>query len=224
MKNRLGTLLAAILLIAGSAWAQDNPANSPQYSGFLSDYSKLQPVADREGVWLSLNKTADYSGYKKIMFDPIEVYVTPNPDYKGVQPEVLKRMTDAFYASFLATLTPDYQIVHEEGPDVLRVRTAITGVQLAKPPLKPTDFIPLKAVYNLGKSMAGDAPMVAEMTAEMEVLDPDGNRLAAAVANRKGSKTLKQGDQVTWDDLQSITDYWAAGFRQRLDQLRDVSH
>jgi hypothetical protein len=224
MKNRLATMLVTVLVIAASAWAQDTPTGSPLHSGFLSDYSKLQPAPDREGIWLFVNKTADYSGYKKIMFDPIEVYLTPNPDYKGVQPDVLKRMTDGFYASFLSALTPDYQIVHEAGPDVLRIRAAITGVQLGKPPLEPTDFIPLKAVYNLGKSMAGDAPMVAEMTAEMEVLDPNGKRLAAAVANRKGSKTLKQGDQVTWDDLQSITDYWAKGFRQRLDQLRDVDH
>jgi hypothetical protein len=224
MKNSLKTVLVSLLLIASSAWAQDNPTGTPQYSGFLSDYSKLQPAADREGIWLFINKIADYSGYKKIMFDPIEVYLAPNPDYKGVQPDVLKRMTDGFYASFLGTLTPDYQIVHEEGPDVLRIRAAITGVQLVKPPLKPTDFIPVKAVFNLGRAMAGDAPMVAEMTAEMEILDPNGNLLAAAVANRKGSKTLKQGDQVTWDDLQSVTDYWATGFRQRLDQLRDVDH
>jgi Protein of unknown function (DUF3313) len=224
MKNKLATVFVTMLLIAGSAWAQDSQEGAPQFSGFLSDYSKLQPATDREGIWLSLNKTADYSGYKKIMFDPIEIYVTPNPDYKGVQPDVLKRMTDGFYASFLATLTPDYQIVHEGGPDVLRVRAAITGVQLVKPPLKPTDFIPVKAVFNLGQSATGNAPIVAEMTAEMEILDPDGKRLAAAVANRKGSKTLKQGDQVTWEDLQSITDYWAKGFRQRLDQLRDVPH
>jgi hypothetical protein len=224
MKNWLATMLVTMLFIAASAWSQDNPTGSPQHSGFLSDYSKLQPAADREGIWLFVNKTADYSGYKKIMFDPIEVYLTPNPDYKGVQPDVLKRMTDGFYASFLSALTPDYQIVHEAGPDVLLIRAAITGVQLAKPPLEPTDFIPVKAVYNLGKSLAGNAQMVAEMTAEMEVLDPNGKRLAAAVANRKGSKTLKQGDQVTWADLQAITDYWAKGFRQRLDQLRDVDH
>lgn len=223
MKNRLRTSLAIFLVVAASAWGQENSSGSPPHSGFLSDYSKLEPAADREGVWLYLNKTADYSEYKKIMFDPIEVYLVPNPDYNGVQPGVLKRMTDGFYGSFLGALTPDYQIVHEEGPDVLRVRAAITGVQLAKSPLKPTDFIPIKAVYNLGRDVAGDAPMVAEMTAEMEVLDPDGNRLATAIANRKGNKTLKQGDQVTWEDLQSITDYWAAGFRQRLDQLRDVS-
>jgi hypothetical protein len=223
MKNSFKTLLVAFLLIAASAWGQDNPAGSPQYSGFLSDYSKLKLAADREGVLLYVNKAADYSGYTKIMFDPIQVYLTPNPEYTGAQPEVLKRMTDSFYASFLATLTPDYQIVHDEGPDVLRVRAAITGVQLGKPSLTATDFIPIKAIYNLGRDVTGNAPMVAEMSAEMEVLDSNGKRLVAAVASRKGDKTLKQGDQVTWDDLQSITDYWAKGFRQRLDNLRDVT-
>ena len=61
------------------------------------------------------------------------------------------------------------------------------------------------------------------MTGEMEVLDPDGKRLVAAVATRKGDETLKQGDQVKWDDLQAITDYWAKGFRQRLDEVRGVT-
>lgn len=223
MKSSLKALLVAFLLIAASAWAQDNPAVNSQYSGFLSDYSQLKPASDREGVLLYINKTADYSGYTKIMFDPIQVYLTPNPEYTGAQPEVLKRMTDAFYSSFLATLTPDYQMVHEQGPDVLRVRAVITGVQLGKPSLTATDFIPIKAIYNLGRDVAGSAPMVAEMTAEIEALDPDGKRLVAAVASRKGNKTLKQGDQVTWDDLESITDYWAKGFRQRLDDLRDVT-
>jgi hypothetical protein len=54
----------------------------------------------------------------------------------------------------------------------------------------------------------------------MEVLDPDGKRVAAATATRKGEKHLTQGDQITWNDLQSINEYWAKGFRQRLDELR----
>lgn len=219
MIRYLGALLLALTLLTPTAWADDVPA----YSGFLSDYSGLQPAKDREGIWLYLNKTADYSTYTKLMFDPIQVVLTPNPEYSGAQPEVLDRMADSFYQSFLGVLTPDYTMTHHPGPDVLRVRVAITGVQLGRPPLKATDFIPIKAVYNLGRNVTGTAPKVADMTAEIEVLDPDGKRLAAAVATRKGSKTLKQGDQVTWDDLQAITDYWAQGFRQRIDQLRDVT-
>jgi len=219
MKRQLGGFILAFMLVTGSAWA-DDAANKPQFSGFLSDYSKLQPAEDREGVWNSINKTADYSGYSKIMFAPVEVYLVPNPDYKGLQPDVLKQMTDNFQDSFTRALSPAYQIVNEPGPDVLTVRAAITGVQLVSPSLKATDLIPLKALFNLGRSATGNAPVVAELTGEMEVLDANGNRVAAAVATRKGDKTLSQGEKVTWDDLQAITDYWAKSFRERLDQLR----
>jgi hypothetical protein len=158
------------------------------------------------------------------MFEPVQVYLTPNPDYKGVQPDALKRMTDGFLDSFRGALTPSYQLVHEAGPDVLRVRTAITGVQMTNPALGVTDFIPVKALFNLGRKATGEAPMVVEMSAEMEVLDADGNTLILAAASRKGEKTLKQDDKITWDEMSAITDYWAKGFRSRLDQLRDVAN
>jgi len=220
MKGHLGKFILVLMLVVGSAWAEDEAANKPKFSGFLSDYSKLQPAKDREGVWNSIDKTADFSGYTKIMFTPVEVYLIPNPDYKGLQPDVLKQMTDNFLDSFKRALTPAYQIVSEPGPDVLTVRAAITGVQLVSPSLSATDLIPLKALFNLGRAATGNAPVVAEMSGEMEVLDADGNRVAAAVATRKGDKTLAQDEQVKWDDLQAITDYWAKHFRERLDQLR----
>jgi hypothetical protein len=58
------------------------------------------------------------------------------------------------------------------------------------------------------------------MTAEMEVLDANGKRVAAATATRKGDEKLEQGNKVTWNDLNAISDYWAKNFRQRLDELR----
>lgn len=222
MKTALKIALLTLALAVGPASAQDKAAPKPQYSGFLTDYSKLQPAADREGVQLFLDRSRDYKAYTKVMFDPVEVYLTPNPDYKGLQPDALKRMTDVFLTSFKKALGSDYQVVDAVGPGVLRVRAAITGVQAAKPALGATDFIPIKAIFNLGRAAAGASPQVAEMTAEFEVLDEKGVRLAAAVATRKGDKTLPQRDQVTWKDLEPITNYWAAGFKQRLDEVRGV--
>jgi hypothetical protein len=219
MKIYAKAMVFAALLSVGQAWAEDKPA---QYSGFLEDYSKLVPAKDREGILIYINKTADYSGYTKIMFEPVQVFLTPNPDYKGVQPDVLKRMTDGFLDSFRRNLTPAYEIVHEPGPDVLRVKTAITGVQMVNPAMGVADVVPLKALFNLGRKATGTAPQVIEMTAEMEVFDANGQSLVQAVATRKGEKTLKQGDQITWEEMQAITDYWAKGFRQRMDQLRDI--
>ncbi|MBC7940242.1 MAG: DUF3313 domain-containing protein [Chitinophagaceae bacterium] len=207
------------MLAALAANAQTKPAES----GFLKDYSQLAAAKDREGIWMFVDKSTDYRSFTKVMFDPVEVILAPNPDYKGVQPDALKRMTDNMLASFTKALQPDYTVVASPGPDVLRVRLALTGVQPAKPPTSVTDFIPIKAVFNVARAAAGAAPTVAEMSAEMEVLDPQGKRVAAATATRKGDKTLKQGEAIQWSDLQATSDYWAKGFRQRLDEVRGIA-
>ena len=225
MNVRAAVMAVVLAFGVGSALAQSDKQGTqkPQYSGFLGDYSKLKPATDREGVMLYVNKSAKYRDYTKVMFQPVEVYITPGPDYKGVQPDVLKRMSDEFIAAFKRALSPGYEVVNAPGPGVLIVRTAITGVQPVSPGLTPIDFLPVKMVFNAGRAAAGKAPQVIELTAEMEVLDSDKNRLAAAVANRKGDKTLQQGEQITWQHLQAISDYWAKSFRQRLDELRSAT-
>jgi hypothetical protein len=172
---------------------------------------------------LYLDKSGNYRPYTKVMFEPVTIVMAPNPDYKGVPKEALARMSDNFLGSFKRALTPGYQVVNAPGPDVLRVRSAITGVQPAKPEMGVTDLLPIKAVFNVGREAAGGGPRVAEMTGEMEILDPSGKRIAAAMATRKGNKALPQGEQVSWNELQAITDYWAKGFRSRLDEVRGVT-
>jgi hypothetical protein len=213
-------IFAALLALAPAfAHAADETSKRPLHSGFLGDYSKLKAASDREGVLLYVDRSAKYRDYKKIMFRPVEVYVAPSAAYKGIQPDALKRMTDDFRMAFEKALTPGYEIVTAPGPDVLEVRTAITGFQPVSPQLTPIDFLPLKAAFNVGRAAAGKAPQVAELTAEMEVLDPSGKRIAAAVANRKGDKTLDQGAQIKWEHLHAISEYWSKSFRQRLDEL-----
>lgn len=196
------------------------PEESARFSGFLGDYSQLRPAPDRDGVMVFIDRSADYRPFGKIMFDPVQLYLTPNPEVPQIPREELARMSDGLIRSFTQALAPDYQVVAQPGPDVLRVRIAITGIQAVKPPAGVTDFLPIKALFNVGREAAGAGPRVAEMTAEMEVLEPGGKRVAAATATRKGDATLAQGGQITWNELQSINQYWARSFRQRLDELR----
>ena len=224
MRVQTSAMLLALAIAAMPALAQEKKApTEPLHSGFLTDYSKLKSASDRDGVLLYVDPGMNGRGYSKVMFRPVEIYVAPSTEYRGVQPDALKRMSDQFLGSFKRALEPGYQIVNEPGPDVLQVRSAITGFQATSPSLNPTDFLPIKAVFNAGRAAAGKAPQVAELTAEMEVLDNNNVRLAAAVATRKGDKALQQGDQITWQHLQAITEYWAKSFRQRLDELRTAS-
>jgi len=225
------SLLAALILGTSLAQAQESnaakkaeAANTPQlaYSGFLGDYSGLRPVVDHKGLLKYINPETDFKPYTKVMFDPVEVYLVPNPNYKGARPDVLKQMTDDVLQAFIRNLEPDYQVVAETGPDVLQVRMAITGLQLVRTGVTGFDFLPIKAAFNAGRAVAGRSPRHAEFSAEFEVLDAQGKRAAAAVVTRTGDKTLKQGAQLTWADVDAITDYWGKNFRHELDTLRGV--
>jgi hypothetical protein len=216
-KITTGAVIVALALLGA---CKSTPENTQ--AGFLGDYSQLQPAPDREGVMLYVDRGFDFRPYTKLMFDPVQVLVQPTPEQPEVDPAVVQRVAGQFQEALRANLTPDYQIVDQPGPDVLRVRSAITGLQAAKPPMGAIDFLPLKAAFNVTREAAGGGPRVAEMKAEIEVLDPNGKRVVAATVSRKGDEKLPQGDTITWESLQPITDYWAKNFRSRLDQLRGV--
>lgn len=227
MKHLKSIVIAGVSVVAiamaGCAGNPMTPAGTVAQvpnSGFLSDYSKLRPFEGAEGTYRYVDSNANLRPYNKILIDPVQVFVTPSQDYKGVQPDVLKRMADAFRMEFVGAMLSGYQVVEKPGPDVLRVRLAITGVQPVRPDLGVTDFIPVKAVFNVARQVSGSVPHVAEMSGEAEVLDPSGHVVGAAVATRKASKTLPQGDKITWADLQAIAATWAKSLRQQLDQAR----
>lgn len=212
-----GAIIVTLALLAG---CKSTPEQSQ--TGFLGDYSQLKPAPDREGVMLYVDQGFDFRPYTKLMFDPVQVLVTPKPDQPPVPPEVVQRIGLQFQQSLAQNLAPAYQIVDQPGPGVLRVRAAITGLEPAKPPPGAIDYLPVKALFNVGREAAGGGPRVAELKAEMEVLAPDNKRVAAATVSRRGDQRLPQGGEITWDSLPPITDYWARNFRSRLDQLRGV--
>jgi hypothetical protein len=57
----------------------------------------------------------------------------------------------------------------------------------------------------------------------MEVRGPDNKVVAEAVAKGTGDSTVKPDQNVTWQDVQGITDTWAKGLRRQLDQVRGVA-
>lgn len=224
MKTSIGTVLVVMALAGCQSSQTTQPGDvgtaQAQRSGFLGDYSQLKPAPDRDGVELYIDRSVDYTRYTKLLLDPIQVLATPAPGQPPPAPDAVARMSADFQQSLQRALAPTYQVVTAPGPDVLRVRIAITNLQTVKPPTGASDFLPIKALYNAGRAAAGTSPRLVEMTAEMEALAPDGRRVVAATATRRGDKTLPQGEQITWAELQSISDYWAGNFRTRLDEMR----
>lgn len=219
----VAAVLAAVLAVgaaASTAGAADQ-APAPQNSGFLSDYSKLQPAADNPKTRLWVDKSFDFKPYTKILLDPVEVWVSPTSEYKGASPDALKRLSDNFSASFKKALEPGYQLVDKAGPDVLHIKLAVTGINLVKPETNPANFLP---IVFIARSVSGaNSKLNVVLTGEMQVLSPDNKVVATAVALGTGDKTVEEKQQITWNELQTITDNWGKGLRRRLDETRGAA-
>ena len=104
-----------------------------QPKDFLTDYTNLKLRADTENSFIYKNPKIDTKKYKKIMVERIKVWFKEDSEYKGIDPAEIKELTDYFHKASVDALGEQYPIVREPGPDVLRLRIAITDLVPNKP-------------------------------------------------------------------------------------------
>jgi len=193
-------------------------------SGFLGNYDDFKVINPETNAKVWIKKPhKDLSllkGYKAIVFSPIEVWMDPESGYKGVDPNELKLITDYFLQQLQEKLGKNFEIVEKDGPNVMNLRIAITGVQKTRPKREVYDLIPVKLVWNVGnaayRKVAGKHLDAYQATVEMEIRDTQsGDRLVAAMDKHSVNKTTEKGED-TWAPLQKVLDYWATIISDRL--------
>jgi hypothetical protein len=212
--------LACFLMMAafGSAFAQDLRS-----SDFLSNYSNLEQSSDQYMDYTYLapgaeNKMANYSA---VMIDQPEIFVAADSKYKGIKPDDMKQLADAFRSAIAASLSTTYMIVDQPGPNVLYVRFAISDVHLKKHKKGLLGYTPIGLVAGAAKSaMTSDFTKKIDLkglTLEMEILDSNSEeQLAALLETRSG----KKDEPASWDELEAMIAVYSQRVACRLDNAR----
>lgn len=141
--------------------------------------------------------------YHKLMIDPVTVRMETEKKGRDIDPEDLAAFIEEVSATFSQSLAPDYPVVTVPGPDVLRIRTVITDIDIAKP------------AVNLVTTLVAFVPMdMGGASIEVEFLDAvTGERLAVMADRKSGSPLqLKAGF--------SKFGYAKAAFNQWADELK----
>ena len=195
-----GLLLIAVFLLGGCAAVS---MDDVEESGFLVDYSQLTPGGEDRAALTYVDPDVDFKKYDSLMFDRVSVWLSPEAENRDVDPAVFKKMSDYFLNALVKAVEDGYTVVDQPGPNVIRVRAAITDVEPSDPVAKAI------SVDNIGTGGA---------EAEIELLDSmSSERLAAAVDSRRGGKPASR---AVWEDTIDAFDYWAGRFRERLDKAR----
>ena len=202
----------------GSALAQDFVS-----SDFLSDYSQLKQSTDKymNYTYLAEGAPGKMAKYSAVMIDQPEIFVAANSKYKGMKPDDMKQLADAFRGAMAASLSTTYMIVDQPGPNVLYVRFAISNVQLKKHKKGLFSYTPVGLVRNAVRSaVITDFTKKIDLkglTIEVEILDSSSEeQLAALLETRSGEKD----EPASWVELEALVTVYSQRIACRLDNAR----
>lgn len=197
---------------------------SVEPSGFLTNTEQLQKGEGDQAQLVYFNPSADFSKYTKVLMEPVQLHAQPDSKLAQMDAEDQQALLDYFDAAVRERLQDDYQLVDTPGPDTLRLRLAVTEAHGSKPVMNTVStIVPIGLAASTLKTAATGKPLaVAEVQAEMEVLDSaTGERLAAAVDERVGRKITFRFDKFSkYAQVKDAFDYWAERIDTRLAELR----
>jgi hypothetical protein len=197
----ISIIVMSLLLFVGTARAKQ------EYSGFLVDYSQLKPGPQGGVAKVYRKEGVNFNKYSKIMMDHVVFFFKDDAQEKGIDPIDMAELSHKFHKEARAALGSAYPFVENPGPDVMRVRVAITDLELPK-----------RTPGMLKSIMTGKGPGLGEISMEFEFLDSETNqRIMAGVDHRTGTRLESLRRFATAEDAFK---FWAQRLRLRMDEAR----
>jgi Protein of unknown function (DUF3313) len=222
----------SLLLIALAAQAQDPSKQQEQLlsqqSGFLGDlYPKLQPDPKNADLLTYWKNEDALKNSPRFILDPVILYLIPEAQARGIDPEQLAKLTQSFTKAIKDQLNSGhYQIVTEPGPGVLVLRVAITNVEpnggAENAGIKGAEVAATHAVAP-GVSLLIPRVSVGKVSIEGEIVDSSSGDLVVAFLTSHSGRRYFSGLKAyeKWGDIDAAFNAWAKNFRERLDKARE---
>ena len=116
-------ILLCVALLAACAPTRQ-PRGEVTTSGFLKDYSILEPGKDDQAKLRYVNPNADFSQYQAVLVDSVTMW--SGPKLSKLDPKVKQALVDSAYTSLVTELGKSFTIAKVPGHGTLRLRAAIT--------------------------------------------------------------------------------------------------
>ena len=221
--NRSIRLAMVAVLSFALALSATACASFSKQSGFLDGYYKdLQPGPEGGVKERWLKPGVDFSKYDKVMLDGVVFYFAPDSDDKGIDPEVMKELSDAFDKELVDALKDKYPIVSDPGPDVLRIKIALTGIKQSRPVLSGvTSIVPAGIVISTTKRVSTGAWTGSGATrGEAMMIDTSSNEVIGVAVDGQSAGFTERFSK--YGSAKEAFKFWAGRMRTFLDQVHGV--
>ena len=212
--------------LTGCAYSQQAGGfGKAEPSGFLRDYSQLHAAANETEatlVYFTPDK-AKFKSYTKVWLEPVQVWRGEKSEAKDLNKDDANHISQFLSSRVDVEVRKDYTMTREAGPDVMRVRIAVTEAGKGVPVLDNiTATHPGALLMSWGKKgISGTESFVGKASIEVEVTDSQTGELLAAGVDRRGGGKYAWKPLNRWEDFEQASSYWAKKFRWRACTLRD---
>ncbi len=218
-------MLALAFALASSGCGSTKQARSVTASGFLGDYSALRKGGESAGAPLLIysNTAADCRKYKSILLDPVTLWAKADgSSFAQLEPADRTMLVNEFDKALReAAAKGGFPLAAAPGPDVMRIRAALTEAEKSNVMMKEISVV---APYASGAATVwaeakGQALFTGDAAFEVEVLDSvTGERLYAAADKRVGK--MDPRNYHSWDDVKDSIKVWGERGVKRLANCR----
>jgi Protein of unknown function (DUF3313) len=226
-KSLTGIFAAGLLAVGltGCDTTKQVSETPKDFSGFLGDYSMLEKGEKGMANYVYFDHATDWSKYTKIYIQNIDLWKSNDPDSPLGK---LSKDDQQMLVNFLHTaadnaLRKDFEIVDKAGPDTLVIHAAITDTGKSWPVLNLVSTVyPAALLISYGKqAFTGTGSFVGKVRIEANFTDGvTGQRVAAVVDERAGTKALRTKFDGSWGDVKLSFDWWANRLDLRLKLLK----
>lgn len=185
-------------------------------------YNVLQPgpKGGAEKRWLKPD--TNFGKYNKVMLESVVFYLNEGSDYKGIDPQVMKDLSDKFNLTVVNAIKDKYPIVTQPGPDVVILRPAITDLEQSRPVLSGvTSVVPIGLGVSIIKKGATGAWTGSGSTGlAMLALDSMTNQVIAVVYDQQRAGFTERFSK--FGSAEDAFKFWAQRLRTFLDETHGV--
>lgn len=196
-----------------------------EFSGFLKDYSKLKPdpnLGQNALTFASADEQKNLHKYIAMIVDPVQVYLASDADESKLPDKARGVGARYFHKALTDAVSSAFPIANQAGSLVLRLRSAIIGVDVG-------GEIPEADKSSNPKDSLSRAVNIGKVGVEMELVDSETGEQIAAMVDREnlgaGAEigAVHFGRDQKYAAAREAFDGWAHRVRNFLDSAHELN-
>lgn len=170
-----------------------------------------------------LKRGVNFGKYDKLMLESVTFFFADDSQYKGIDPVEMKELADLFNQELVNALKGIYPIVAEPGPDVLRVRIAITNLEQRRPVLSAVTAVTPGGPAGIKVTKKGDPGSwvgSGATTAEFMAIDSLTDEVIGVARDDRSARFAERSRQ--WGSAEDVFRYWAERIKSALNKVHGL--